>query len=902
MCGEVIDKAAHSYGRDGKCVCGAECTHADWEWKWDEQDGGTHWKQCQNVQCRHQFGNASHTNDEGTLSEDGTMTIYYCKDCGVETQRVSVTEPVEPNPEECTHTYEWVTKTPSTCTTNGTTEYKCTRCGKVSATGTLRTSPHTYKQNGYHSWEPIEGEDQHGKYCTVCKQYIGEAEHKWKPHFQKPSIPAACEKDGAKFFLCEICGATDEETIPALGHKYGEYTEKGTGHAKQCSVCGDYTPMEPHEYVDGVCVKCGAKKPVQPVEPCEHKWMWKDNKDGTHTFHCELCGVDDADFVNELHKFIGGECDKCGAKEPEQGHTHEFTVHVATASVPATCETVGKDVYKCKVAGCTERWTFDLAPLGHDFSGEPVITESTEGCMKGGVKTWTCQRQGCDVTKEEPVDAQVSHSYGDKIAEKPAACEVPGMKAHYECEVCGKLFVGTHEVSAEDLEIPALEHSFTHYVPDNNGSCTTAGTETAVCDNGCGETDTRTVAGTGEGHTVVVDAAVAPTCTEAGLTEGSHCSVCGEVLAEQEVVEAAGHQYDGGVTVTVPDCNHAGATRFTCEVCGDIHEEADSPFGHEVVSYASVAATCTANGYTGGSYCSRCSAMITARTTVPATGHAWNAGVITTYPTYYSTGLRTYTCATCAATRTETIPQLTYTYDPGYTDPDPDPDPDYQPPVSSNRQPTTTIPDDNTPLGNTPNTPTVTIEDEDTPLANRPLPFIDVASGDWFRPYVSFVYGKGMMTGMSDTLFGPNVSTTRGMIVTIIYRMENASATGVSPFTDVERDEYYADPISWASDNGVVLGYSETLFGPKDNITREQMAAILYRYCVSKGIDVANYGDLSRFPDGDKVSDYAVEAMRWAVDRGLIAGMDDGRLDPTGTATRAQVATILNRFCEMIGA
>ena len=80
------------------------------------------------------------------------------------------------------------------------------------------------------------------------------------------------------------------------------------------------------------------------------------------------------------------------------------------------------------------------------------------------------------------------------------------------------------------------------------------------------------------------------------------------------------------------------------------------------------------------------------------------------------------------------------------------------------------------------------------------------------------------------------------------------------------------------------------------------MAAILYRYCVSKGIDVANYGDLSRFPDGDKVSDYAVEAMRWAVDRGLIAGMDDGRLDPTGTATRAQGATILNRFCEMIGA
>ena len=900
MCGEVIDKAAHSYGRDGKCVCGAECTHADWEWKWDEQDGGTHWKQCQNVQCRHQFGNASHTNDEGTLSEDGTMTIYYCKDCGVETQRVSVTEPVEPNPEECTHTYEWVTKTPSTCTTNGTTEYKCTRCGKVSATGTLRTSPHTYKQNGYHSWEPIEGEDQHGKYCTVCKQYIGEAEHKWKPHFQKPSIPAACEKDGAKFFLCEICGATDEETIPALGHKYGEYTEKGTGHAKQCSVCGDYTPMEPHEYVDGVCVKCGAKKPVQPVEPCEHKWMWKDNKDGTHTFHCELCGVDDADFVNELHKFIGGECDKCGAKEPEQGHTHEFTVHVATASVPATCETVGKDVYKCKVAGCTERWTFDLAPLGHDFSGEPVITESTEGCMKGGVKTWTCQRQGCDVTKEEPVDAQVSHSYGDKIAEKPAACEVPGMKAHYECEVCGKLFVGTHEVSAEDLEIPALEHSFTHYVPDNNGSCTTAGTETAVCDNGCGETDTRTVAGTGEGHTVVVDAAVAPTCTEAGLTEGSHCSVCGEVLAEQEVVEAAGHQYDGGVTVTVPDCNHAGATRFTCEVCGDSYEEADSPFGHEVVSYASVAATCTANGYTGGSYCSRCGSVITARTVVPAVGHSWNAGVVTTQPTYYNTGVRTYTCARDAShTYTETIPALTYPGGGGggYNPVTPVTPVTPNVPVTPNNP--VNIPDANVPQGSTPDGLT-TIEDENTPLGG--ITFVDVTPTDWFYDAVQYVFEKGLMLGVSDTEFGPNLSTTRGMIVTILYRMEGEPEAAAAPFTDVEPGLWYSNAIGWGAANDIVNGYGDGRFGPNDQITREQMAAIFYRYAQYKGYDVTARADLSGYADADQISEYAVEAMQWAVGVKLVNGLTADTLVPKGQATRAQVATMLMRFDQEIAA
>ena len=897
--------------KDGKCVCGAECTHADWEWKWDEQDGGTHWKQCQNVQCRHQFGNASHTNDEGTLSEDGTMTIYHCKDCGVETQRASVTEPVEPNPGECTHTYEWVTKTPSTCTKNGTTEYKCTRCGTVSATGTLSTSPHTYKQNGYHSWESIEGEDQHGKYCTVCEQYIGAAEHKWKPHFQKPSIPAACEKDGAKFFLCEICGATDQETIPALAHKYGEYTEKGTGHAKQCSVCGDYTPMEPHEYVDGVCVKCGAKKPVQPVEPYEHKWMWKDNKDGTHTFHCGLCGVDDADFVNEPHKFIGGECDKCGAKEPEQGGCkHNEKPLTKVLAKDATCTEDGvKEHYECSDCQAlfvgtgtnpveVNKEDLVITAPGHDMQVDEE-NSTTADCTQGGTIVKKCSR--CGLTETEEIPQKGTHTYGDKIAEKPAACEVPGMKAHYECEVCGKLFIGTHEVSAEDLEIPALEHSFTHYVPDNNGSCTTAGTETAVCDNGCGKKDTRPAADSATGHTEVVDAAVAPTCTKTGLTEGRHCSVCGEVLVEQEVVEAAGHQYDDGVTIIVPDCNQAGATRFTCEVCGDIHEEADSPFGHEVVSYASVAATCTANGYTGGSYCSRCGSVITARTVVPAVGHSWNAGVVTTQPTYYNTGVRTYTCARDAShTYTETIPALTYPGGGGggsYNPVTPVTPVTPNVPVTPNNP--VNIPDANVPQGSTPDGLT-TIEDENTPLGG--ITFVDVTPTDWFYDAVQYVFEKGLMLGVSDTEFGPNLSTTRGMIVTILYRMEGEPEAAAAPFTDVEPGLWYSDAIGWGAANDIVNGYGDGRFGPNDQITREQMAAIFYRYAQYKGYDVTARADLSGYADADQISEYAVEAMQWAVGVKLVNGLTADTLVPKGQATRAQVATMLMRFDQEIAA
>lgn len=856
ICSFEVDKDfSHVYDQDGKCVCGV----AKME-----------------VICNHE-GSMTYAVDKDTTKHTGT-----CSKCGA-----TVTQE---------HTYklnEFESETEGPACSAKKYVYECELCNhrKTDIKGISHTPDPT-------EWVTVDV-DHHSRPCLYCGKPVGYQKwHTWKS--TETTLPT-CTQDGVTAYKCSDCQATKEVTTPALGHKYGEYTEKGTGHAKQCSVCGDYTPMEPHEYVDGVCDECGAKKPVQPVEPCEHKWMWKDNKDGTHTFHCGLCGVDDADFVNEPHKFIGGECDKCGAKEPEQGHTHEFTVHVATASVPATCETVGKDVYKCKVAGCTERWTFDLAPLGHDFSGEPVITESTEGCMKGGVKTWTCQRQGCDATKEEPVDAQVSHTYGDKIAEKPAACEVPGMKEHYECEVCGKLFVGTHEVSAEDLEIPALEHSFTHYVPDNNGSCTTAGTETAVCDNGCGETDTRTVAGTGEGHTVVVDAAVAPTCTETGLTEGSHCSACDEVLAEQEVVAAAGHQYDDGVTVTVPDCNHAGATRFTCEVCGDSYEEADSPFGHEVVSYASVAATCTANGYTGGSYCSRCGSVITARTVVPAVGHSWNAGVVTTQPTYYNTGVRTYTCARDAShTYTETIPALTYPGGGGggsYNPVTPVTPVTPNVPVTPNNP--VNIPDANVPQGSTPDGLT-TIEDENTPLGG--ITFVDVTPTDWFYDAVQYVFEKGLMLGVSDTEFGPNLSTTRGMIVTILYRMEGEPEAAAAPFTDVEPGLWYSDAIGWGAANDIVNGYGDGRFGPNDQITREQMAAIFYRYAQYKGYDVTARADLSGYADADQISEYAVEAMQWAVGVKLVNGLTADTLVPKGQATRAQVATMLMRFDQEIAA
>ena len=179
--------------------------------------------------------------------------------------------------------------------------------------------------------------------------------------------------------------------------------------------------------------------------------------------------------------------------------------------------------------------------------------------------------------------------------------------------------------------------------------------------------------------------------------------------------------------------------------------------------------------------------------------------------------------------------------------------------------------------------------------------FEDVYVGDWYFDAVQYVYENDMMAGTSDTTFSPNQTTTRGMIVTILYRLEGEpTVTGTTAFTDVTADQYYANAVAWAVQNGIVAGSDATTFAPNNAITREQMAAILYRYAQFKGYDVSAKADLSTYIDAADVSAYATDAMAWASQTGLITGTSATTLSPAGQATRAQVATILMRFCENI--
>ena len=178
------------------------------------------------------------------------------------------------------------------------------------------------------------------------------------------------------------------------------------------------------------------------------------------------------------------------------------------------------------------------------------------------------------------------------------------------------------------------------------------------------------------------------------------------------------------------------------------------------------------------------------------------------------------------------------------------------------------------------------------------LPFTDVATGEWYYEAVQYVYDNELMNGMSATTFEPNSTTTRGMIVTMLYRLENEPAAASAGFTDVAAGQWYTDAVNWAAANNIVNGYGDSQFGPTDTITREQMAAILYRYAQYKGYDVTASADLSTYTDAASVSSYAVSAMQWAVGEGLINGITDTTLVPGGSATRAQVATILMRFMQ----
>ena len=178
-------------------------------------------------------------------------------------------------------------------------------------------------------------------------------------------------------------------------------------------------------------------------------------------------------------------------------------------------------------------------------------------------------------------------------------------------------------------------------------------------------------------------------------------------------------------------------------------------------------------------------------------------------------------------------------------------------------------------------------------------PFLDVTDSDWFYSDVRYVNEKGLMSGTDKTVFSPNETMTRAMVVTVLWRLENQPTGNDTTFNDVKSDAYYYNAVAWAAENKIVSGYDENTFGSDDDVTREQLAAIFYRFAEYKGYDISKKADLGKFSDSETISDYAVNALEWAVANGIITGTSEDTILPKGNALRCQVAAILRRFCNI---
>ena len=342
-------------------------------------------------------------------------------------------------------------------------------------------------------------------------------------------------------------------------------------------------------------------------------------------------------------------------------------------------------------------------------------------------------------------------------------------------------------------------------------------------------------------HSYVYSLTTPPTLTEVGIITGV-CSKCGRtVRVEMPALNKTDYTY----TVLIePTCAKEGVCRYNWRVApyGDFTFDESIPKTNNHTwddGVVTTEPTCTEAGvktYT----CTVCKTTKTEE--IAATGHVWDDGKVTTEPTCTEAGVKTYTCTKCSATKTETVAAL------GHVDADKD---------------------------NLCDRCGEKLGEDPTPTEDVCKPFTDIDQNAWYHAGVHYMIENGMMNGVGNGMFEPNGTVTRAMLVTILYRQAGSpSVEGqTNPFKDVPAGKYYTDPVTWAYQNGIVNGVSPTEFEPESNVTREQIATILYRQVGSPAVPET---DLSSFLDVSDISSYAADAVRWAVSEGVIKGSKIG--------------------------
>jgi uncharacterized repeat protein (TIGR02543 family) len=646
--------------------------------------------------------------------------------------------------------------------------------------------------------------------------------------------------------VCEVCGGAygelaahsfTEETAAEQYLKSAATCTKKAVYYKSCSVCGlssEGTAEEATFFAGNIL---------------DHDWgAWTSNGDGTHTRVCSRNAAH-----TETGNCTGGTasctkkavCEDCGG---EYGNLlpHNFTAETAEDKYlksAATC--IAKAVYykSCTVCGEKGTETFEYGnPLGHDYG---AWTSNDNG-----THTRVCSR---DANHTETDDC---HG-GTASCTKKAVCE--DCKAEY-----GDLL--PHDFTAEQAEEKYLKSAAT---------CTEKAVYYKSC-TVCGEKGTETFEyGNPLGHDYG-----AWTSND----NGTHTRVCSRDAIHTETENCSG----GEATCT---------EQATCEFCGKKYGE---PLGH---TYKPEWIT---NEQRHWHVCARCDHIKDMGV------HRFGEWSIVRRPTSTKTGERVRSCTICNYEETEELPvtggyvlpyyKLTFETNGG-----------------SSLEPVVKIKGTVIDLAEysayrygytfdgwyadealTQRVTSVTLDADKTVYAawTRNRFFEDVTIADWFYDDVMFVCGRGVMQGVSDTRFGPHLTATRAMMATILWRMEGSPApTAEARFTDVRSGQWYSEAVAWTAQSGVYTGYADGSFRPNDSITREQLAAILYRYAKYKGVDVSVGEDTNilSYADAAEISDYAFPAMQWACGAGVMQG-SNGNLLPRGRATRAQIAAMLHRY------
>ena len=542
-------------------------------------------------------------------------------------------------------------------------------------------------------------------------------------------------------------------------------------------------------------------------------------------------------------------------------------------TIPAGVSTIPEDCFR----GCTALTDIDLpgtvTSVGHNaFTGctalkdvrcygaapavEPGNSEAhsfepaTVTIHYNPAMNWTLDAdgkwQGYTVSDK---GACLHTDYGTTERTVPATCGEAG-RVDTICSNCGEV------VSTRELP-PTGAHDWDGGTVTTAPTETTPGVRTFTC-RGCDQTRTEAIPATGA-HDYQFTKNVAPTCTDGGYDLYT-CSGCG-ATERRNLTDAAGHKWDGGTVTTAPTETTPGVRTYTCTVCGQTRTEAIPATGaHDYRFTKNVAPTCTDGGYDLYT-CSGCGAT-ERRNLTDAAGHKWDGGTVTTAPTETTPGVRTYTCTVCGQTRTEAIPATGASTCTGG-----------------------------------PSCPSYGLH--------------DVAGPDyWAHKGIDYCVRNRLMSGVGAGTFSPDTACTRAQIVKILYNL-SGNQTDYSyyylPFTDVAPGAWYYNAVAWAYCNDVTSGTSATMFTPNAAITRQQLVTFLYRYTVKYAPEfTGNAAPISAFPDAGSVANWAYAAMSWAVGNGLIQGNahDNGLdyLDPNGSATRAQTATIIMRYCQLIGA